>query len=163
MSRWLNMQRGWSAVIYVKAHNIRPNNKPEMSKASRDALNTCLNTVNKDRTWDALDKAAKENQCGNCEAQTAIVMNFLERAGVYPREQMVLWMSDPTIAHSFVVIGRPFKSDINNPKTWGDEAVIIDPWVGNGDVYPAAEYENRLFRGPGNRQGPLDLTSVGRT
>ncbi|KTD48334.1 Uncharacterised protein [Legionella quateirensis] len=32
--------------------------------------------------------------------------------------------------HEFVVINRKADSDINNPKKWGDDVVILDPWVG---------------------------------
>lgn len=163
MDQWVNIQYGWMAIIYVKAHNIRPNNKLEMSKSDRDALNPCLDTVMANRRWEDLDKSAKKHQCGNCEAQTAIVMGFLARAQVTPREQMVLWMNDMANSHSFVVIGRNRASDINDPTKWGDEAVIIDPWHGNGNVYPAREAKDKLFRGPTNRQGQLDLTSIGRT
>lgn len=50
--------------------------------------------------------------------------------------------------HVFVVLNRAKSSLIHRPETWGDEAVICDPW--SNQVYPVAMLPSRLknfFRG----------------
>jgi hypothetical protein len=37
--------------------------------------------------------------------------------------------------HKFVVLGRKADSDINNPNSWGDSAVVCDPWM-DDDYFP---------------------------
>lgn len=44
--------------------------------------------------------------------------------------------------HVFLVIGRRYGSLENDPKTWGDDAVICDPWANK--YYPAKEYLQKL-------------------
>lgn len=44
--------------------------------------------------------------------------------------------------HVFLVIGRQVHSDPNDPLTWGDEAVICDPW--SNKIYSAKDYQSFL-------------------
>ncbi len=48
--------------------------------------------------------------------------------------------------HVFVVLNRHEGSDPHNPMTWGDSAVICDPWAEDKSsrVYPATEYRKHL-------------------
>ncbi|WP_392538659.1 hypothetical protein [Legionella sp. 227] len=40
--------------------------------------------------------------------------------------------------HAFLVVGRKKNSHPKQPETWGEDAVICDPW--SNEVYPASEY-----------------------
>ena len=44
--------------------------------------------------------------------------------------------------HVFNIIGRKWGSNINNPTTWGDSAVIADAW--SGVAYPASQAYSKL-------------------
>lgn len=44
--------------------------------------------------------------------------------------------------HAFNIIGRKENSNINDPATWGDSAVVADTWSGN--VYPATQLFSQL-------------------
>jgi len=44
--------------------------------------------------------------------------------------------------HAFLVIGRAFGSDPNDPSTWGESAIICDPWA--NAVYPACEFYAKM-------------------
>lgn len=44
--------------------------------------------------------------------------------------------------HQFLVIGRKIDSDIKDYKTWGDTAVVCDPW--NQDFFPATQIPEKL-------------------
>lgn len=77
--------------------------------------------------------------CGNCDEHASLAFTFLERVGIRPIDYMVL----PN--HAFVVIGRPASSDPTDYTTWGNEAVICDPW--DHKVFPAADIPTLMFRG----------------
>lgn len=59
--------------------------------------------------------------------------------------------------HELVVIGRRKNSDPKDPRTWGDKAVLCDPWAEK--MYPVTDLEKerrpenniRFFRDPVNR------------
>lgn len=44
--------------------------------------------------------------------------------------------------HAFVIIGRKPGSDTTNYATWGDDAVICDPWR---DIVAAVKSESNYF------------------
>lgn len=49
--------------------------------------------------------------------------------------------------HCFLVIGREVESDPSDYRTWGEHAMIYDPWASEFDdvaFYPATELESRL-------------------
>jgi hypothetical protein len=62
--------------------------------------------------------------CGNCGEQSAIAFVFLRNQKTFPLD----WMEVNNYEHAFVIIGRARGSDATNPITWGNEAVICDPW-----------------------------------
>jgi hypothetical protein len=163
MNVFVNIMWGWHSVLYVLANGVRPNNTQGISAARQAELDKCLTEVRSNgRNLEKLAAAAKKGHCGNCEEQTAVVMGFLGQHGKSPREQMVLWINNPALAHVFVVIGRRQGSQESDPTTWGPDAVIIDPWHQGGKVYAATEIETKMFRGNHNFQGKLEPVSVGR-
>ena len=64
--------------------------------------------------------------CGNCGEQSAIAFAFLRRQKTFPLD----WMEVDDYKHAFVIIGRRRGSDTTDYRTWGDEAVVCDPWRG---------------------------------
>jgi hypothetical protein len=63
--------------------------------------------------------------CGNCGEQAAIA--FVHLFNVQKVKQLDL-MHRTNADHAFVVIGRKSDSKLEDYNTWGDEAVICDPW-----------------------------------
>ncbi len=52
--------------------------------------------------------------------------------------------------HCYVIINRKEGSELSKPATWGDETLIVDPWLSslqNPSVYKPAEYELTGFLG----------------
>jgi hypothetical protein len=74
-----------------------------------------------------LEKSAEGAElygCGNCGEQSAIAFMYLKRQNTLPLD----WMQVNNYQHAFVIIGRAPRSDTRNPASWGDDAVICDPW-----------------------------------
>jgi hypothetical protein len=78
--------------------------------------------------------AAEATGCGNCGEQSATAFVYLLDHGVRPPDWMAL--QDPG-DHAFVVIGRLRNSIESEPETWGDRAIVCDPW--KGKVYSPRE------------------------
>ena len=68
--------------------------------------------------------AAEAYGCGNCGEQSAIAFVYLRRQKTFPLD----WMEVNDYEHAFVIIGRKRGSDTTDARTWGDEAVVCDPW-----------------------------------
>jgi hypothetical protein len=102
--------------------------------------------------------AAMKHKAGNCEMQSAVAFEFLKQFQV-PLDIIYLQMyaqnaSKPTKRllssdienakpdHVFVVIGRPKQTDPSNYLTWGNDAVVCDPWARR--AYPAHRLGNEL-------------------
>lgn len=76
--------------------------------------------------------------CGNCMEQSAVAFAYLLRLGVRPLD----WMEVTNGDHAFVVIGREPDSAANDPKSWGKDAAVCDPW--DNVAYPASQIARRL-------------------
>lgn len=64
---------------------------------------------------------------GNCGEMAAVAFVWLfEKHYVRPLDYMECDVED----HAYVVLGRPRNSNTKDPSTWGDKAVICDPWTG---------------------------------
>lgn len=74
---------------------------------------------------------------GNCQEQATLAFNYLNSKSVSSLELCHFIGGD----HVFVIIGRAPNSDIRNPSTWGDEAVLCDPWAEN---FFAKDYQKWL-------------------
>jgi hypothetical protein len=92
---------------------------------------------------------ARDLGCGNCGEQAAVAFVYLKDAGVRPLDYMVY--KEPG-DHAFVVIGRAANSVESDYTTWGDDAVVCDPWGGN--AFPAAEIPANLYVGLGLKLRP---------
>lgn len=91
---------------------------------------------------------------GNCTEQAAIAFRYLKKTCNASRLDVMLaeytngFMPDK---HVFVVIGRIDGSASRELGSWGDEAVVCDPWApDNYQVYDAGEIPTRLKHVLGN-------------
>lgn len=66
------------------------------------------------------------NGLGNCEENSTIVYYILKNAGV--KEHVRILRSG---SHSFTVWDVHPSADINDPLSWGENALVVDPWLGN--------------------------------
>lgn len=69
--------------------------------------------------------------CGNCGEQSAVAFVYLKQRGYRPLDWMCISNGD----HAFVVIGRASGSKESQPASWGEAAVVCDPWYKT--AYPA--------------------------
>ncbi len=76
--------------------------------------------------------------CGNCGEQSALAFVYLRGQKTFPLD----WMEVNDYQHAFVIIGRKRGSDPKNYATWGDDAVICDPWR---DVAATVKSETLYF------------------
>ncbi len=66
-------------------------------------------------------------RAGNCGVQSAVAfVRLRDHWKVFPLDWVQLKNGD----HGFVVVGRDGETDVSDPATWNDEAVICDPWRG---------------------------------
>jgi hypothetical protein len=82
--------------------------------------------------------AAELYGCGNCGEQSAVAFVYLRRQKTFPLD----WMEVNNYQHAFVIIGRARGSDPRNYATWGEDAVICDPWR---DVVATVKSESVYF------------------
>lgn len=68
------------------------------------------------RSWIVQDKLLEKGKTAHCLSMT-----------VKNKDGKVL----EDLGHEFVVFGLKEKAKLTNPKTWGTNAVIVDPWTGN--------------------------------
>jgi hypothetical protein len=110
----------------------------ERGTAPKDALDICLyDTVRPEADREIvanpsatmLDRyriianIARHNACGNCGENSILAFIYLYDVGVRPIDRMSVDKD-----HAFVVIGRQ-AGDASDWKTWGDAAVLCDPWA----------------------------------
>ena len=62
---------------------------------------------------------------GNCQENSSVVYYILKKAGVKEHVRILR-----TAKHSFTVWGIQPSAKIDDPTTWGDEAIVVDPWLG---------------------------------
>jgi hypothetical protein len=99
-------------------------------------------------TW--LRKAAATAEaagCGNCGTNAAVAFMWLYDNGIFPIDYMSGFEFERKtgVDHAFVVIGREDASDQRDPKTWGDSAVVCDPW--DDKYFRAAEFRDKMYKG----------------
>jgi hypothetical protein len=88
-----------------------------------------------------ISESAIENKFGNCLEQSCVAYTFL-------REQKNIIKVDKASIqggggdHAFVIIGRIPDSQIDVVETWGEKAVICDPWA--DEFYPASDFFQRI-------------------
>jgi len=90
-----------------------------------------------------LAEAAWENEVGNCCESANVALEALRRAGIDAR----LFNTAIGGGHEFVVIGLAPNADPNDPSTWGENARVIDGWIGHS-LTPAETFEQKhIFNG----------------
>ena len=75
-------------------------------------------------TISALARLARRMGCGNCEDMASVAFDYLYRQGVKPLDLMNLVGT----SHAFVIIGRSQNSKLAEPKNWGGDSYVCDPW-----------------------------------
>jgi hypothetical protein len=91
----------------------------------------------------AVAKMAEHVGCSTCEENAAIAFIHLLDQGVTPLD----YMRGGNVEHTFVVIGRPQSSAAADPREWGANAVVCDPWHEDGAAYYASEFLTRMYKG----------------
>lgn len=109
----------------------------------RDGVEQCMISGGMQR----LQQLAVKHGCGNCQEKAAVAFMFLTEVGVHQLDYMELTTNNG-IDHTFVAIGRVRRGTDTDPKTWGPDAVVCDPWHDYGKVYPATDLEANMYRGP---------------
>ncbi|MGA8135658.1 MAG: hypothetical protein WCA48_16150 [Pseudomonas gingeri] len=99
----------------------------------------------------AVAAAARASRAGNCEEQACLAFDMLASTGIAPLELMSLQnhvgmegYQGPAVSgaitgvveadyagpdHVFVVCGRSAQTNLQDPTTWNNDAVICDPWA----------------------------------
>ena len=81
---------------------------------------------------DAVEMAVKKTGVANCGEQAVLVSRKLDKEGIINKiVQMDICRSGKgyhyvTGGHTFCLVGASQDMDIKEPKTWGDEAVVVD-------------------------------------
>lgn len=86
-----------------------------------------------------VDLRAKRYKCGNCFEQAVVAFIYLHDIKKLSKIDLVSVIGGD---HAFLVIGRAEGSNINDNTTWGDDAVICDPW--GQCYYPAQDLDFHL-------------------
>jgi hypothetical protein len=108
----------------------------------------------KDRaTWVAeAAKEARTRTCGNSGQQNAVAFEWLKKEFIEKRIKIPLDFVGverrfmPAFDHDFVVIGRRKGSDIKKISTWGNDAVVCDPWwpISTDRAYAATALKQKM-------------------
>lgn len=142
-----NLDHAQEALSYTLNQNIAASNKYRgISEGARSTLALAPNAVARIVSGNALSgidsvesaesaaSVARTMGYGNCQEQACVAAVRLKEKGV----QNVEVMGKPN--HAFVVIGRDPNSDPSNPSTWGNKAVVCDPWY--EEFYSAKDIAN---------------------
>jgi len=98
-----------------------------------------LNTDLESEKYTDVANVAWTTGLGNCEENSAIVYYILKKAGVKENVRIVR-----TARHSFTVWDIHPSAKIEKPGTWGDNALVVDPWLGRNITREEVE-TNRWF------------------
>jgi hypothetical protein len=148
MSETLQTNLEWSreAVRYVEAalpigaDNVGEDN-PLFAQAEECVPNLSYRASGeKGLSVGQIADIALKSGCGCCGEQSAVAFQWLLQRGVRPLD----WVERGLINHAFVVIGRKADSFIKDHTSWGEDAVVCDPWMYDQygmdvSAYPACE------------------------
>ncbi|MDC6387886.1 hypothetical protein PP182_04300 [Maribacter sp. PR1] len=84
-----------------------------------------LNTDLESEAYNDVANVAWSNGLGNCEENSALVYYILKKAGVKENVRIMR-----TERHSFTVWDIHPSAIIDKPSTWGNNALVVDPWLG---------------------------------
>lgn len=107
--------------------------------ASNYEPNVSLETSNKIKNFEHSIIFSIRSGLGNCGELAALAFDYIAKVAPSVNVEICHILGGN---HAFVVIGRDFASDLQNPISWGSQAVICDPWA--NDVFSASEYLEKL-------------------
>lgn len=153
MGRERNLLVAQDAVKYVRSKiTIGASNKPGDVLRSLGGSLLCVPAI---RSVDLPDQdtsdlkfiravAAKAEHvgCGNCGENASLAFVYLLDRGVKPLDLM----EGGPVDHAFVLVGSPAAGVESDPKKWGGDAVVCDPWHYEGGAYPATEFRKRMYK-----------------
>ena len=90
---------------------------------------------------------ASSRGAGNCDEMATWAFLQLEEHNdpTIIQIEMVYVARPVQVDHVFVVINRPANSQIANWRTWGPQAIVLDPWINRVFAAPDLLTEWRLF------------------
>ncbi len=147
------------AVAHVKGLNIQSSNigTGELPDSQLDEMGSFLNKQfgivymglmdqcgSDVRGLDSLMTPAllgRKFSWGNCETKSALGFIYLAQKNVTPIEMMSVGDD-----HVLIVLGRKQSGKIPDISTWGEEAVVCDPWA--GESYAAVHLPAKMNQAP---------------
>lgn len=155
--------------------------RPEGTQPSKDDLNNMsliaesVARLNSMRMEGSTEDAIRTHRAGNCRERANQAFSFLKLRDLnIPGDVFAITTQpgkDPRQRgfhngdHVFFVLNRSYPSDDNDPETWGEKAVICDPWsnLESSGIYPAykyKEYMKNYYRDP-NLMGATENVDLG--
>lgn len=101
--------------------------------------NRKLNTDLESESYNDIANVAWTTGLGNCEENSSLVYYILKKAGVKEHVRIIR-----SVRHSFTVWDMHPSSKIGEPSTWGENAIVVDPWLGQNISKEEVE-TNRWF------------------
>ena len=118
---------------HPESNSATPEEKEKRHKAI-DKLRTSLDGVN---NYHVRREKIKSKSTANCEEYSDLcIAHLIEMKKDRNVRLEQVTFEEKNDDHMFVVMDRAEGSDINDPSTWGDNAVIVDAW--SGLAFPAS-------------------------
>ncbi|HHP7236507.1 MAG TPA: hypothetical protein ACFCUC_17880 [Desulfobacterales bacterium] len=144
-----NIEAGNQAIAYVAGLNITSSNKVAHRLAAAGGVDACIGSDMGMRTGDlgpagaglaairraapanidSLTQAAIRAGYGNCGELALIAAVHLREQGVRPVD--VLYFGTQGYDHMWTMIGLDAGWQADNLRSWGADAVWVDPWQGD--------------------------------
>ncbi len=103
----------------------------------------------------AIAGVAWKNGVGNCGESANVAFEVLRRAGIQAR----IFNSANGGGHEFVVMGLSEKADPDDPSTWGEDARVVDGWIGRSLTPEEAADHRHVFNGRAGQKLVSDQTA----
>lgn len=110
-----------------------------MIKESEEAVKDLPFHYNYDKIMEKVSIVAKKHKIGNCDEQTSVAYTYLKNE---KNLRKVVRLSLVKGDHAFVVIGMNPLGDVKDPATWGQNAVVCEPW--GKRYFPAVQLFDQL-------------------
>ncbi|MCA9790911.1 MAG: hypothetical protein KC910_03920 [Candidatus Eremiobacteraeota bacterium] len=132
---------GQQALAYVQSLDLTSTTRgylPSEAQKEADARLTQVRQAASTGTtaWEAIQRsaaAAEEHRAGNCGEMADLAYRELKNRGVdnlasVTAESRNRFYGIPKANHGFVVAGLAPDADLARPETWGDQAIVVDPF-----------------------------------
>lgn len=162
----INLKAGKEAVNYVKSMNLksptamefenpfikyRPTSEYKEASETSSYLDNSRRNLPIDKFVKVTVEKAPRLKVGNCTDQAILVANYLiEKKGIDNVALVCCSMKgqnplnpDELEKHVFAVVGLDKNAKLSDPSTWGNKAVVLDPW---SDIVAPVESENPSYR-----------------